>query len=98
MPLDPAIRSLIATFRRSPNWDDELDLELLQQLWPALVGDMLAKAVSVTAIHGTTVVLKVPDLGWRRQLIRMKRQLLQKINELWGSQRMTEIAFTYENQ
>src|SRR5262245_50477436 len=95
--LDPAIRSLIATFRKSPNWDDQLDLELLRELWPALVGDMLAGATSVTAIHGTTVVLNVPDLAWRKQLVRMKVQLLRHINEPWGAGRITEIAFTYEN-
>jgi len=98
VPLDPAIRSVIATFRRSASWDDELDLELLQQLWPTLVGEMLGKATTVTAIQGATVVLNVPDLQWRKQLVRMKRQLLEKINEPWGSARITEIAFTYENQ
>ena len=97
MPLDPAIRSVIATFRRSSNWDDQLDLELLQQFWPILAGEKLAGLTSVTAIHGSTVVLNVPDLIWRKQLTRMKRQLLRTINEPWGGARITEIAFTYEN-
>jgi predicted nucleic acid-binding Zn ribbon protein len=97
MPLDPAIRSLIAHFRRSPNWDNQLDLELIQRFWPDLVGDQLAAATRITAIHGSTVVLNVPDLIWRKQLIRMKRQLLQKVNEPWGGRKITEIAITYEN-
>src|SRR5262245_28730630 len=97
MQLDPAIRSLIATFRKSPNWDDQLDLELLQQLWPTLAGSGLAGATRVVAIQGTTVVLNVPDLIWRKQLMRMKRQLLKKMNEPWENGRITEIAFTYEN-
>ena len=97
MPLDPAIRSLIAQFRKSPNWDNQLDLELLQRFWPDLVGEQLAASTRVTAIHGTTVVLNVPDLVWRKQLMGMKRQILQKVNEPWGGQKITEIAFTYEN-
>jgi predicted nucleic acid-binding Zn ribbon protein len=97
MPLDPAVRSLIATFRKSPNWDDQLDLTLLQKLWPRLAGENLASATQVVAIQGSTVVINVPDLVWRRQLARMKVQLLRKINELWESQRITEIAFTHEN-
>src|SRR5436190_1416997 len=97
MALDPAVRSLIATFRRSPNWDAALDLELLQKLWPLLAGENLAAATRVTAIQGSTAVINVPDLVWRKQLARMKGQLLRKINEPWGSQRITEIAFTYEN-
>lgn len=97
MPLDPAILSLIAQFRRSPKWDNQLDLELIQRFWPELVGAQLAAATQIIAIHGSKVVLNVPDLIWRKQLMRMKRQLLQKINEPWGGQKITEIAITYEN-
>jgi len=39
----------------------------------------------------------VPDLIWRKQLMHMKRPLLQKMNELWGGRKITEIALTYEN-
>jgi predicted nucleic acid-binding Zn ribbon protein len=97
MPLDPSIRSLIAQFRRSPSWDDQLDLELIQRFWPDLVGEQLAAATRITALRGSTVVLNVPDLIWRKQLMRMKLQLLEKMNELWGGRRITEIALTYEN-
>jgi predicted nucleic acid-binding Zn ribbon protein len=97
MPLDPAIRSLISQFRRSPNWDDQLDLELMQRFWPDLVGDQLARATKITALRGSTVVLNVPDLIWRKQLMSMKHQLLQKLNQLWGGRKITEIALTYEN-
>jgi hypothetical protein len=96
--LDPAYRSLIAQFRKSPNWDEHLDLELLQKLWPALVGEQLGRIVDVTAIHGSTVVLNVPDLIWRRQLMRMTPALLGKINDLWGTARITKIDITYENK
>src|SRR5262245_5519541 len=96
MSLDPAIRSLIATFRKSPNWDADLDLELLQNLWPMLAGEKLASVTKVVSLQGSTVVVNVPDLVWRRQLARMKPQLLRKMNEPWGTQRITEIAFTHE--
>jgi predicted nucleic acid-binding Zn ribbon protein len=97
MPLDPAIKSLIAQFRKSPNWDESLDLELLQKLWPSLAGKELGAATRIVAIHGATAVVDVPDLVWRKQLVKMKGQLLQRINEPWGTQRIKEIAFTYEN-
>ena len=51
MPLDPAIKSLIAQFRKSPEWDEHLDLELLQKLWPSLVGDQLAAATRIVSVH-----------------------------------------------
>ena len=93
MPLDPAIRSLIGQFRNSPQWDEFLDLELLQKFMPALVGDQLAKAMRVTAIYGSRLVVDVPDKVWRKQLAQMKPRLLERINELWGVRRITEIQF-----
>ena len=97
MPIDPALRHLIAGFRRSPHWDGELDLQLLQQLWPALVGPNLAAATTVVAIQGGRVILNVPDQIWRKQLIKMRSQLLSRMNEPWPAPLFTEIAFTYEN-
>jgi predicted nucleic acid-binding Zn ribbon protein len=97
MPIDPAVRRLIATFRKSPNWDDQLDLQLMQKLWPALVGANLAGATKVVAIQGSRVVVNVPDLIWRKQLVKMRPQLLARMNEPWPTPWITEIAFTYEN-
>jgi predicted nucleic acid-binding Zn ribbon protein len=95
--LDPAIKSLIAQFRKSPAWDEHLDLELLQKLWPALVGEQLAAVTRITAIYGSTAVLDVPDRIWRKQLYSMKGRLLSRMNEPWGTQRITEISITNEN-
>jgi predicted nucleic acid-binding Zn ribbon protein len=97
MPLDPVYRSMIATLRRSPNWDSQLDLHLLQNLWPTLVGADLAAATKVVALQGTVVVLNVPDKIWRRQLIKMKGRLLSRMNEPWASPIITDIAFTHED-
>jgi predicted nucleic acid-binding Zn ribbon protein len=97
MPFDPSLRSLLASFRKSPNWDSELDLEVLRKLWPALVGPKLAGATSVTAVQGSRVVINVPDQIWRKQLMKMRHQLLAKINEPWASPWIKELVFTYEN-
>ena len=48
MSFDPALRHLIASLRRSPNWDRDLDLQLLQKLWPSLVGEVLASATTLS--------------------------------------------------
>ena len=93
MPLDPTIRSLIGQFRKSPQWDEFLDLELLQKLLPSLVGEQLASVMRVTALYGSKVVVDVPDKIWRKQLYQMKPRLLKRINELWGIERITEIQF-----
>jgi predicted nucleic acid-binding Zn ribbon protein len=97
MPFDPAVRRLIATFRKSPNWDAQLDLELLQKLWPELAGPKLAQIATIVAVQGSRVVVNVPDQIWRKQLIKMKKELLARMNQPWASPWITEIVFTYEN-
>jgi len=97
MSIDPAVRRLLASFRNSPNWDNELDLDVLRKLWPSLVGETLANATTVTAVQGSRVVVNVPDQIWRRQLHRMRPQLLSKLNEPWATPWIKEIVFTYEN-
>jgi predicted nucleic acid-binding Zn ribbon protein len=97
MPFDPVLRHLIAGFRKAPQWDAELDLELLQKLWPSLVGAQLAGATTVTAVQGSRVVVNVPDRIWRKQLVKMTPQLLARMNEPWATPWIREIAFTYEN-
>ena len=98
MPVDPTVRRLIATFRKSPAWDAQLDLELLRKLWPDLAGPKLAKAISIVAVQGSRVVVNVPDQIWRKQLIQIKPELLARMNEPWPSPWIKEIVFTYENQ
>jgi predicted nucleic acid-binding Zn ribbon protein len=88
---------LLASFRKLPNWDAELDLEVLRKLWPSLVGPKLAGATQVTAVQGSRVVINVPDQIWRKQLSKMRPQLLAKLNEPWATPWVKEIAFTYEN-
>ena len=97
MPLDPVYRKMIAAFRQSPNWDPQLDLELLQKLWPTLAGPELAAVTKVVSIQGPLVVLNVPDKIWRKQLIQMKSRLLSKLNEPWPSPFIKDIAFTHED-
>jgi predicted nucleic acid-binding Zn ribbon protein len=89
---------MIATFRQSPAWDTQLDLELLQKLWPDLAGPKLAQVMSIVAVQGSRVVVNVPDQIWRRQLVGMKPQLLARMNEPWPSPWIKEIVFTYENK
>jgi hypothetical protein len=41
--------------------------------------------------------VNVPDQIWRKQLIKMRPQLLAKMNAPWATPWIKEIAFTYEN-
>ena len=95
--LDPSLRSLIAVFRRSPNWDAELDLELLKKLWPVLVGEPLARLAPIVALRQETLVVNVPDRVWRKELSGMKGILIERINRSISGLQIRNIAFTHEN-
>ena len=98
MPFDPALRHLIANFRRSPAWDEELDLRLLRALWPKIVGPALGQSTMVARIDGARVVIRVPDQTWEKQLRSIRSRLIRKINEPWPNTWITEIGFIHENK
>ena len=97
MPFDPAIRQIISSFRESSNWNDELDLRLLQALWPKLVGESLAGSTSVVRIEGSRIIIRVPDPIWTKQLLSIRGSILIKVNEPWPSRWIKDIGFTYED-
>ena len=98
MPFDPALRHLIANFRRAPAWDEELDLRLLRALWTRIVGSALAESTMVERIEGARVVIRVPDQTWEKQLWSIRSRLLRKMNEPWPHAWIREIGFIHENK
>src|SRR5947207_15427128 len=97
MPFDPVVRRLIASFRNSSHWDSQLDLELLQKLWPVLAGPKLAGVVTIVALQDSRAVANVPDQIWSKQWMKMKAELLPRMNEPWPVPWLAEIVFTYES-
>jgi predicted nucleic acid-binding Zn ribbon protein len=97
MPFDPAIRQIIAYFRRADAWDATLDVRLLRALWPRIVGEGLARATSVVDVRDSRLTLRVRDETWKRQLIATEGWLLQKVNEPWPSRWITSIGYVYED-
>ena len=95
--LDPAFRQIIAQFQESSVWDEDLDLRLLQALWPRIAGPSMAANTTVVAVEGEEAVVRVPDRIWMHQLLSIRPLLLKKINEPWPGHRIRQIRFTYEN-
>ena len=98
MPFDPAIRQIIASFRQSPRWNEDLDLRLLQAFWPKLVGEPLAGSTSVVDVRGSRIIVRVPDETWKQQLISLRGWILRKVNEPWPNRWITDIEFTHEDK
>jgi predicted nucleic acid-binding Zn ribbon protein len=97
MPFDPAIRQIIASFRRSDAWDTGLDVRLLRALWPQIVGDGLASATTVVDVRESRLILRVRDETWKQQLTLTQGWLLQRVNEPWPARWITSIGYVYED-
>lgn len=95
--LDPALRQIIAEFRNSDAWDAELDLRLMQALWPKIVGPSLARNTRPVEVGEGRLVVQTPDPTWTEQLRAVRGMLLRKINAPWPGPAIRELWFTHED-
>jgi len=97
MGLEPAFRQIIATFRNSSAWNQDLDLRLLQALWPQVAGLRIASNTSVGAIHGQRMIVRVPDETWTHALAAVRPALILKMNSMLPGSWIRGIQFTHED-
>src|SRR5262249_51687552 len=71
----------------------ERTLALLRALWPAAVGDEVARKTEVIGLDAGMLRIRVPDATWRRALFRMRRQILERLREVAGSAAPRRLGF-----
>lgn len=71
--------------------DPEATLIFMQQLWPQMAGEELARKCSPHALTGKTLIIRVHDPTWQRELQSppIQRLLLGRIRAFW-KQRIIE--------
>ncbi len=72
----------------------ERTLALLRAAWPRVVGPELARRTEVIALEGNSLRIRVPDAGWRKGLLRMRREILGRLSELAGDLAPRRLGFT----
>jgi len=72
----------------------ERTLALLRAAWPQVVGAELARRTEVLALEGDSLRIRVPDAGWRKGLLRMRREILQRLRALAGDLAPRRLGFT----
>jgi hypothetical protein len=60
----------------------EHTLALLRTAWPDAVGQELARRTEVVALDRGVLRVKVPDLRWQRQLVRMRADILSRLRRV----------------
>jgi hypothetical protein len=62
----------------------EHTLALLRAAWPGAVGEELARRTEVVAFDHGMLRIKVPDMRWQRQLLRMRGFILERLRRVAG--------------
>jgi predicted nucleic acid-binding Zn ribbon protein len=74
----------------------EVLLVFLEELWPQLAGEELARHVRPMALSGGVLRLAVPDKVWAEQLKCLSPLLLSRINGFWGRSVVETIDFEFD--
>ena len=83
---------VLAALRRAAGTEKPLDL--LEALWPLIVGPRLAEHTRPVAWEKGWVEVAVGDRDWQEQLEHMTDVLRSRINRWWGTEIVEEITFT----
>lgn len=62
--------------------------------WPEIVGERVAAVTRPVRYEDNTLVVAVPDAGWRQELHLQTDLILEKIHELPGGKVVKKIRFT----
>ena len=83
---------VLAALRRAAGTEKPLDL--LEALWPLIVGPRLAEHTRPVAWEKGWVEVAVGDRDWQEQLEHMPDALRSRINRWWGTEIVEEVTFT----
>jgi hypothetical protein len=71
----------------------EAALALLRAAWPAAVGAELARRTEVLALDRGVLRVRVPDMVWRRGLVRMRGDILVRLRRIAGGLAPRSLGF-----
>ena len=83
-----AIEQLLDTYKLS----DQFLAEKIKSNWPELVGKVIANRTDEISIRQQKLYLKVSSASLRQELIMMKTNLIDNINEYAGKKLINEIV------
>jgi len=67
--------------------------EMARRAWPAAVGKRIAARTRPARLTGSRLLVEVEDAVWERQLTVLKRQILERLDEVIGSSMVGDIEF-----
>lgn len=75
--------SVFSDFLHEIASDEELTLIFLNELWPRIVGNELAKKARPVGLRNKELIVGVPGEIWQKQLDSLRQMLRQSVNDFW---------------
>ena len=90
--MKPLFEILPDLLRKQPQKHLPLE-EMVRAAWAHLVGRQIASRSHVFRLYRETLIVHVPDRTWQKQLHRMERRLLVRVNQMLGRSEITRMDF-----
>lgn len=75
-----SIRPLIAQLEREPRWSQFRLMQTIQQLWPQIVGEAVAKHTQPVRMSRGTLQVATSTAAWAQNLVFQRQLILAKLN------------------
>jgi predicted nucleic acid-binding Zn ribbon protein len=67
--------------------------ELARAAWPVAVGKRIAVHAVAVALDGSSLIVEVEDVVWRRHLVTLRDQILKRLYEVMGTGAVRSLEF-----
>ena len=92
MNSDPVhLRSVLEQILKDFGTPDINSITSIVDQWEDIVGSELASKISAVAVMGSELIVRVDDPAWASQLTWLESQLLTKIEEILGAEKVSSI-------
>lgn len=86
------LQSAIDTATRELGIDRRIREQRIIDEWSAIVGDGVAKEVTIRRLEQGTLILRVPNSVWRQELLFSREKMIAAINAYVGEETVTKIV------
>jgi hypothetical protein len=90
------ILSTLPTLLDQHNDKDDVRRSVIFAIWRRIAGDSLLEHAVPVSLEGTTLSVAVADRNWQRNLKELSREMLFRMNFIFGSPQVKRIEFVID--
>ncbi len=83
------LNNVIKTYRH----DSDLEMTQIWDLWDNTLGENITQNAQPAAFKGTLLLVHVTSSAWAQQLLFLKKDIMDKVNQAYGKELIKDIRF-----